>query len=120
MFCKCHHCVFHEYVITISNSNSEESDPKSNPDAKSVVTEDVNANVQKVDNDTKEDEANDNTKNVEAGSELNDTETKNNANEAEEDANVEKPETVIDAEQADINALNELINPDEEKTNVET
>ena len=42
------------------------------------------------------------------------------ANEAEVDANVEKPETVIDAEQADIIALNELINPDEEKTNVET
>ena len=131
LFCKCHHCVFHEYVITISNSNSEEFDPKSNPDAKSVVTEDVNANVQKVDNDTKpdtiknnsntkEDEANDNTKNVEAGSELNDTETKNNASEAKVDANVEQPETVIDAEQADINVLNELINPDEEKTNVET
>ena len=131
MFCKCHHCVFHEYVITISNSNSEESNSKSNPDAKSVVKEDVNANIQKVDNDSKpdtiinnsnaiEDEANDNTKIVEVDSELNKTETKNNANEAEVDANAEQPETVIDAEQADINALNELINPDEEKSNVET
>ena len=135
MFCKCHHCVFHEYVITISNSSSEESNIKSSPNAGGAEIEgdkaDINSNIDQADSVSKpkEPEANSNVKEVDVNSNTKDSgvttnidesESKVNATEAEVIANTDQPGPISNAETADINVLNELINPNDEPSNIET
>ena len=137
LFCKCHHCVFHEYVITISNSDSDKPDKDTAAETGSVdaLAETANKdtiidNSKEVDeakppidsSNTQEVDVNSNSKKVEVASEIDEAQEKLDTTAAEANDNSEQPEIVsnIEAEKADIEILDELINPNEEQADIET
>ena len=136
LFCKCHHCVFHEYVITISNSDSDKAD-------KDTIAEtgSVEANADKSNKDTIIDKSNEvakpdppidssniqevdinsNSKTLDVVSQIDEAQETIITTEAEVNDNSAQPEIAsnIEAEKADIEILDELINPNEEQPSIE-
>ena len=136
LFCKCHHCVFHEYVITISNSDNDKSDKDTAAETGSVEALAETANKDTIIDNSKEVakpnttidssnnqevDVNSNSKNVEVASEIDEAKEKLSTTEVEANDNSEQPEIAsnIEAEKADIEILDELINPNEEQAEIE-